>query len=361
MADKIRVLMVGPDRSVHGGISAVVNELYGAGLDKLVELKYLGTVKEGSKCKKLIVAAFAYARFLYEIPKCDIVHIHFSSDSSFVRKAFFIKSAYRHKKKIVLHQHGGDFKTYYGKQLGKRGKNRVRHILDMADVFLVLTESWKEYFSNIISSDKIKVFPNGVSTVDYTGIAGNKSESNIVKDYNKVVFLGRICKDKGMDELLEAMDDIHTEIPEAELCIGGIYEDESYRAKINSRKDYVHFLGWISGEEKKRLLEKCGILVLPSYFEGFGMVIIEAMLKKCAVIATSVGGIPEIIDDGIDGVLVPPRNHMAISNAIKEVMCKHDYAISLGEKGKDKVLKNFSVEENVKKLEEIYKKTVTKQ
>ena len=115
--EKVNVLMVGPDRGVHGGISAVVNELYAAGLDSKVNLKYIGTMREGSKLKKLFVAAFAYVRFLKQLSWCDVAHVHFSSDSSFLRKSVFIKTAHRRGKKILLHQHGGDFQTFYGKQL----------------------------------------------------------------------------------------------------------------------------------------------------------------------------------------------------------------------------------------------------
>ena len=115
-SSKIKVLMVGPDRGVHGGISAIVNNYYEAGLDKRVDLKYIGTMKEGSRGKKLLVAAAAYFKFLCSLSWCDVVHVNASSDSSIMRKSFFIKAAYRHNKKIVLHQHGGDFKNYFENQ-----------------------------------------------------------------------------------------------------------------------------------------------------------------------------------------------------------------------------------------------------
>lgn len=69
--EKIRVLMIGPARSVHGGISGVVNNYYGAGLDELVDLCYIGTMVEGSKIRKLWQAAKAYVRFLVRLPRCE--------------------------------------------------------------------------------------------------------------------------------------------------------------------------------------------------------------------------------------------------------------------------------------------------
>lgn len=347
---KIKVLMVGPDRTVHGGISAVVNEMYAAGLDKRVDLKYIGTMKEGSKLKKLFVAAFAYARFLRELAWCDVVHVHFSSDASYYRKSYFMRAAHRHGKKLVLHQHGGDFKTFYNVELGDSKKKRLRDTLSMGDVMLVLTRSWKEFFSGIVSGDKIMVFPNGVMTGAGSGF------SNKNKDFNKILFLGRICKDKGIEELLAAMKLVHEDYPEVKLYIGGIYEDEYFREKVDSCGDYVKYLGWVSGQEKDSYLEECGILVLPSYYEGFPVSIIEAMLRRSAVVASNVGGIPDIIQDGADGILIPPKDSEAIKNSLEKLISDTNFAMDLGEKGREKVLKNYSIEKNIDKLVGIYSK-----
>ena len=98
---KLKVLMVGPDRSVHGGISGVVNGLYEAGLDTRVDLKYIGTMKEGSKLRKLFVAGIAYLSFLFCVDKYDVVHVNVASDNSFKRKSLFVKVAKKHGKKVV--------------------------------------------------------------------------------------------------------------------------------------------------------------------------------------------------------------------------------------------------------------------
>lgn len=348
MSTEIKVLMVGPDRGVHGGISAVVNELYAAGFDREVSLKYIGTMKEGSKLRKLLVAAFAYCRFVKELSWCDVVHIHFSSDSSFMRKSFFIKRARKSGKKIVLHQHGGDFKTYYNEQLSASKRDYVRKILDMGDVMLVLTKGWKDFFGQITDPDKIEVFPNSIRVAD-CHVQGEK-------DYNKVLFLGRICRDKGIDELLEAMKQIYSVNKGAHLYLGGIYEDSEYKEKVENCSDFVTYLGWINGEEKNKYLDECGVLVLPSYYEGFPVSIIEALLHGCVVAASAVGGIPEIIDDGIDGILFKPKDKKAVKNALEMAMSDKEKALSMGKIGQKKVIEKYSVETNIKRLLEIYKK-----
>ena len=345
--------MVGPDRGVHGGISAVVNEFYDAGLGEKIDLEYIGTMKEGSRFNKLIVAGCAFLRFLAALPSADVVHVHFASDSSFIRKSYFIKAAHRRGKRIVLHQHGGDFKNYYGKELDSRGRKRVKDTLEMGDVMLVLTQSWKDFFGEIIDPERIVVFPNGVKTSDYA------ASENVDKDYNKILFLGRICRDKGIGELLEAVSRIHESGRDVQLLVGGIFEDQEYKKKIAARGDFVKYLGWVSGAEKDKYLKECGILALPSYYEGFGIVVIEAMLRRSAVVASCVGGIPDIIDDGTDGLLVPVKDSVALEEAILKLIDDNKLAKELGKNGQKKVLENYSVEENIKRLMEIYSKLST--
>ena len=347
MADKVKVLMVGPDRGVHGGISAVVNGFYEAGLDQKVNLRYIGTMKEGSRVKKLLVAGFAFARFLLCLPGADIVHVHFSSDMSYLRKSYFIRAAHSFGKKIVLHQHGGDFGTFYGKELDDNGRLRVKKTLEMGDVMLVLTQSWKKFFSEIAPSQKILVFPNGVRT-------SGTDTNNGVKDFNKILFLGRICRDKGISELLDAVSEIHKEKPDVKLYIGGIYEDAEYKARIDECKDFIEYVGWVQGEEKEKLLSECGMLALPSYYEGFPVSIIEAMIKESAVVSCPVGGIPDIIDNGEDGILVPPKDSSALRTALMNLIEDHSKAKELGEKGRKKVLEKYSMEKNIDNLQKIY-------
>lgn len=339
--------MIGPDRSVHGGISGLVNGYYHVGLDEKVDLKYIGTMKEGTKLKKLLVACFAYARFFLCVGRYDVVHVNVASDNSFWRKALFIKCAKRRGKKIVIHQHGGNIEEYYEK-LDEKGKESVRSIFGMADVLLVLTDKLNDFFGTIVDKAKIRILPNGVSTqdvdVDVTG-----------KDYTKILFLGRICRNKGMSELFAAMDEIHEKRPEITLYLGGIYEDDEYRSEVEKRSSYVKTLGWVMGTLKDEWLDKCGIMVLPSYFEGFPLSVIEGMLHGCAVISTDVGGIPEAIDDGVSGILIKPKDVKGLKDAIESVASDKEFAERLSRGGIKTAKEKFSLEKNLQKLVEIYR------
>ena len=350
-ADKPRVLMVGPDRSVHGGISAMVNNYYDAGLDKGVDLKYIGTMKEGSRAKKLVVAAAAYFKFLFFLRDYDIVHVNASSDSSFMRKSFFIRAAKRHGKKIILHQHGGDFRNYYENQISQKRREYIKRTLDMADIVFVLTESWRDYFGKITDPGKIIVLPNGIVT-SYKHIHENIPEHSLYK----ILFLGRVCRDKGMDELLEAVDKIHVTNPDVRLYIGGIYEDKSYEKKIADRSEYIKFAGWVTGEDKQKLLDECGILVLPSYYEGFPVSIVEGMYNGLVTVASSVGGIPEIIESGKNGMLIPAKDSASLEKTLRLIIEKQVNVEEIIENGRRTVAEKYSVERDLEILIELYKK-----
>ncbi len=352
-SSKIRVLMVGPDRKVHGGISAIVNNYYEAGLDKEVDLKYIGTMKEGSWSKKLLIVAVAYLKFLYSLRWCDVVHVNASYDSSILRKSFFIGAAYRRNRKIVLHQHGGDFVNYYENQISEKRRQYLRSVLDMADVMLVLTQTWKDFFSTLTDEGKIEVFPNSIVTEGE--VAGN---FNKVHDRNKVLFLGRICKDKGVSELLEAFDEIHRTHKDAVLYIGGIFEESEYKAEIEKRSEYVKHIGWVQGKDKNKYLSECGIMAVPSYFEGFGMTVIEGMYSGLVVVASEVGGIPDIVADGENGILIPSKDAQALKNAILRVMEEDDLAERLKVSGYKKVKENYASDVSVKRLVNIYNSLV---
>ena len=347
----MKVLMVGPARSVHGGISAVVNGYYEAGLDKRAELKYIGTMKEGSRVYKLLVAVFAYLRFAFIVGGYDIVHVHVASDNSFWRKSFFIRLAKKHGKKLVLHQHGGDIENYYNNILDDKGRAKVKKILDMADVILVLSERLKDFFESITDSDKISVLPNGVKIPGY-----NRGEHSPYK----LLFLGRICADKGINELIDAVSALRSEYPGLKLYFGGIYEDSLLKSKVEANSEFIEYLGWVSGALKEKYLRECGILVLPSYYEGFPVSVTEAMAYGCAVVASGVGAVPEIITDEKSGILVKPRSTESLMNGLRRVLENDELFENIRKKANSEIKSKYDMDGCVERLIEIYRQLIDK-
>lgn len=346
---KIKVLMIGPDRSVHGGISGVVNNYYEAGLDQKIDLCYIGTMVEGSKLHKLLKAAGAYFKFLAVIKKYDIVHVNMASDSSYYRKSVFIQTAKGFGKKIVIHQHGGDFESFYYKENKESGRRKIKKVLSMADAFLVLAPVWKDFFSDILKRDKIIVLPDSILI-----------PPRQPKKYgqHKILFLGRLCRAKGVKELLEAVPLLRVKFPDIKIYLGGIWEEKELKAYAEKYPEQVILLGWITGEEKKNYLSACDVFVLPSYFEGQSVAILEAMAASCAVVAARTGGIPQMIEGGVTGIFIEPGNTESLCEGLEQALSDPDLCRQLGERAREKVQKEFSIDANMERLLQIYREVL---
>ena len=341
----MNVLMIGPARNVHGGISGVVNNLYEAGLDKKVNINYIGTMEEGSKLHKLAVAIKAYIAFRIQLKGADIVHVNMASDSSFYRKALFVRAAHRAKKPIIIHQHGGDFSTFY-EGLSSKKQDYIKKILNMASEFLVLSPAYEEFFKELVTSCNIKITPDTIKVPS--------RENDSTKDRHSILFLGRVCKAKGVSELLSAIKALETEFPDIHLYIGGIFEDLEYKSIIDSMKNRVTYLGWLEGEAKRQYLRKTDIFVLPSYFEGQSVAILEAMANGCAVVGSNVGGIPMMIEDSVTGVLVEPKNAESLVNGLRRLLGDDDFKDEVRRKAYSRVLEDFSIDNTISELVNIY-------
>lgn len=343
----MKVLMLGPARSVNGGISAVVNNYYNAGLDKKIDLEYIGTMEDGSKWHKLKVAMEAFVKFVTRVSKYDLVHIHMASDVSLYRKLPFIWLTKVFRKKLVIQQHGGNIKQFYYSECGKKRQNFIKKILRKADVFLVVAPYLKDVFQDIVEEDKIVILPNAIQiphqiNPDYSG--------------QNLLFLGRLCKEKGIDELLDAVVQLRQEFPAIQLYLGGVWVDKDLEKKAKAYGEFVHHLGWIDSKKKDAYLQKCNIFVLPTYFEGLPMSLLEGMAYGCACVATKVGGIPQVMTDEKDGLMIPAKNVQALKDSLKKLLCDVNLQMKLGREARECVEERFEINQSVHKLIEIYEK-----
>lgn len=341
--------MLGPDRGVHGGISGVVNNYYEAGLDQRIDLCYIGTMVEGGKFRKLLKATYALLLFCVRVAAYQIVHVNMASDSSYYRKSVFVRVARFFGKKIVIHQHGGDFENFYYSQLNDKGRRNVDRVLAMADVFLVLAPEWKRFFAKITDENRIIVFPNAI-----------RIPESVKKQYgqHKILFLGRICRNKGIGELFQVIPDLWKKFPDFRVYLGGIWEDEELRRQAEDLKGCVICPGWLTGKDKAQYLQDCDIFVLPTYFEGQPVSVLEAMAHGCAVVASETGGIPQMISHGETGILVRPGDVQSLREGMERALEDPELCRRLGENARRRAEQEFSMEQNMERLLQIYRKVL---
>ena len=196
------------------------------------------------------------------------------------------------------------------------------------DLVISVTQAFKK-FKNI--NRNIEVIRNGIDLRKFENIKINKAP------YPKILWVGRFDKVKRVDNLIMAMEDVIQEIPEAKLTLVGYgYEERDLKKlakKLNLNK-HIEFVGKKSGDDLIREYKSSHLFVLPSSSEGQPITILEAQAAGLPIIATKTGGIPEIIKDNVNGLLVPPNDYIALANAIIwRLKNKNDF----GKKGHSKV------------------------
>ena len=342
-----KILMIGPGRKVKGGMSTVINNYYNAGLDSKVNLKFISTMEEGNKLKKLMIFIKALLIFIFTF-NYEILHVHMSTGASFYRKSIFINIAKLYRKKIIIHVHGADFKEFYGEESNKFSKKYIRKVFDMADNVIALSEEWSDFLKELCSEEKIKVIYNSII------LPPNKQN----KDYKKnvILFLGKLGKRKGIYELIDIIPELIKEDMNVIfnfLGDGEINEVNELCTNRNLSKN-VKVLGWLEGEEKEKIIRESTIFVLPSYNEGMPMSILEGMGYKLPIVSTNVGGISKQVINNENGFLITAGDKKVLKNSLLKLMKSESLKKKMGERSYEIVNKKFNINYLLMDLLKIY-------
>lgn len=302
----IKVLTIGPSLKARGGISQVIRT-YSTFFQKFY---FIATTGYNSRFSNLLHLLLAIIEFFYYMifRKIDIVHIHSASKLSFRRKSIFVFFAKLFNKKVILHIHGGGFRNYY-----INNKKFVEHVLHKADLIIALSDSWKNLFKIECCCDNVCVLHNPIPNPILDKYP-RKDDDSIFE----LLFLGTICKNKGVYDLLDIAENLQKKFHKRFLFhIGGIGEIDNLLKIIQKKKlENVVYEGWVEQDSKIKLLINADAFILPSYIEGLPLSILEAMSYMKPVIASNVGGIPEILQDTYNGYLTIPGDKESLEKII---------------------------------------------
>lgn len=332
-----KVLMVGPDLSLHGGIVSVVKGYLDAGLPEACDaFEYLGTGIGSSKLGKSVAFSRALIRYAMIMPSYDIIHLHISARGSYKRKSIMARMAHKAGKYVILHDHDGEFKKAF-EEGGDSYRRDVRKTFSIADRVVVLSEEWLDYFAeNVCDFEKINVVHNGVKVPDQPCSPCSRQD---------VLFLGRLDARKSPDVLLRASREILSRFPDTKIVFGGdgeVEKNKSLAAELGIA-ERCEFHGWVAGAEREELFERAAVYCLPSKNEGLPMSVLEAMARGIPTVATPVGGIPQVINDGVDGVLIPVDNHQALAVALNHLLESSELRKEMGTLARKKILSSFDI------------------
>jgi glycosyltransferase involved in cell wall biosynthesis len=176
----------------------------------------------------------------------------------------------------------------------------------------------------------------------------------------RLLCVGRLIPIKGHIVLLRAFAQVHAEFPEARLAIAGRGPLEpALRALARELRigDAVEFLGHVAPIQSE--IERSTVVVVPSMGEGFGMVALEAMERSRPVIAAAIGGLGELVQDGVTGYLVPPADVEPLARSIGELLRDPGKARTMGEAGRERALQYFLEERCTDRTEILYRSALS--
>ncbi|MFI4886585.1 MAG: glycosyltransferase family 4 protein [Steroidobacterales bacterium] len=348
------VLMVGTDLRGMGGVRAVVKGYMDGGLFERVDCTYAATHRYGPPWVKVWAALTGWARVAKLLLTLErpLVHVHLSAHASFWRKSIVCLMARLAGRPYLLHLHSGFFPEFY-EQSGPLARRLIRGTFADAAVVIALSEQWRSWLFRICASARIEVLANAVALPDL----GRQRQLQAAE--SKLLFLGDISRSKGVFDLVQAFARVSAEFPHLKLICGGVGAVEELcrlRGELGVDRERLCCPGWLETERARSALAGATIFVLPSHAEALPMALLEAMSWSLPVITTPVGGIPQVIENEVNGLLVVPGDIDAIAAAIARLMREPALRAKLGGAARRTIEQSYSLDAAVERLIQIYRR-----
>ena len=281
-----------------------------------------------------------------------VVHLHYSS----AEYSFFAKLCGELNIPLITTFHGSDL-TVNLEDARTLDVTRavVRQCKVVAAVSAALRETAIRAFPEIASHTE--VVHNSVPP-DF--VAAAKAAPDTERDID-VLYVGNLIPRKGVDVLLHAWHSVVREMPTAKLVVAGGGEDAGMLSSLSRELDIegsVSFTGRQSREALPALYKRAKVLAVPSRNEPLGVVVLEGMLCGAAVVASNTGGIPEIIADNEQGILVPVENSIALAHGIMRLLRDDTTRNQLADAGRARVQSAFSSSGIARQYSSIYERAL---
>lgn len=338
--------------SARGGISTFVRTMQDTLVWEEWNIRLISTHTNGAALTRIAKFATGFVAFLVELifHRPDVVHLHTAAYGSFVRKSVLAWTSTLFRVPVVLHMHGADFHIFFDGS-AKPIQALIRSTLEKVDALVALGDAWASTLGEIAPRANIVVIPNAVkpqSAVDH-----------LIDGPANVVFLGEIGDRKGTFTLLDAWAKMLTGTPgkpRAHLSIAGDGDVDRARNRVEELElsGSVEVHGWMTSTDAAQLIADAQVLVLPSRDEGQPMAILEAMARGLCVVASNVGGIPELLSDDC-GVLVRPDHVDELATALSDVIFDREARASFGSNASQRIRDRFDVDVVSRRFDELYR------
>lgn len=365
MSNKKNILFIGSfkknkgDRNV-GGQMFACDTLVNSKLSNKVKWLLIDTTASTNKARsfkeRLDGAISRISKFIYYLfsKQVDVVLLFSAHGFSFLEKGSMALIAKLFGKSVVLAPRSGYIIDDSEASFIRR--NFIKTVLIAVDRVICQSEYWQNYFFNLTGNkdaEKYCIIQNWIDTDAYLLPKEKNHKAGI-----HVLFMAWVVKDKGILDLIEAASGLQAKFPNIKYHIAGdgvAMEKSKNLVREKKLTNQFVFHGWVKGKDKINLLKKVDVFVLPSYYEGLPNSLLEAMASSLTVIATRVGSIPDLVENGANGLLFNKGNTKALSECIQLVFEDNSLRELMANNARETVLKNNTLDIAISKFAKIFK------
>jgi glycosyltransferase involved in cell wall biosynthesis len=364
----LRVLISGHLPPPMGGLAAFCQTLINSSLPTRVDLEFVITSSQSRQladsgkvsASNLVSAMRDCLRFTTVAIRHHphVVHISTTFGLSFVKHAICVLIARMLGSRVLLHPHCSPLVLYT--ERSSLWKSFFKAIVALTDGVIALSQEWIRT-GNILRLPTY-CMPNAIAIADYGRSADQtRSQTEPGSELN-ALYLGYLGRAKGSFDLIEAATDLRDlklkiHLVGGELSLGEL-DLLRVRLRSSAAAGIVEIHPPVIGLEKLNLLRKADIFLYPSHHEGLPIAVIEAMASGLAIIATRVGGLPDLVHEGVNGLLVPPGEPMMLSSAVRKLWSNRALLRAMQCESFRLAVEEYDIEKRIPRLIEIYRATM---
>ena len=283
--------------------------------------------------------------------RCDLLHVNLASYGSTYRKLLLAGVAAATGTPYILHLHGGEYREFWSTR-SHLMKRLIEMLFRHAQRIVVLGSVWRDFVAHHVpdASGRIAILPNA-TRASATPPARRTDKATVT-----ILFIGRLNASKGIPELVEALATLKS-MGGWTAVLAGDGEVSQTRAAVRAvgLGDRVEVPGWLSLNQVRDLWLRGDIFVLPSMIENLPLSIVEAFAHGVPVICTPVGSIPEIVENGRTGLIVPAGDSKALARALERLIQDKSLRDSLASAGLEAFAARFELGGYVRRLAALWK------
>ena len=337
-APRRAVLAVGPPLDAMGGMTSVIRQTLGLSYAGRYTLEHLATTHAAGDAESIFDKLARHRRQVQTLERAirqsaaSIVHVHTCSGFSFYRSLVDLWVARNLGCRVVLHVHGAAFDEFFD-QASVGTKRIIGWGLRRADRVIALSKTWRSTIATMAPAARITVIENAIELptlpIDRQRPIGEGSCHFIV--------LARMDAWKGIDDALTAADLLYKRGVSYRLTLAGPEGSAGDTATLTRKIESlglshcVAYVGPVEGKAKASLIASADAYLMPSHHEGLPISVLEALAHGLPIVATRVGAIPEVIQDGVCGKLAAPRSPSDLADAMASLVNSPKLRESMGE------------------------------